>query len=178
MKDQKPDIDALHPHPFARFVAILGRGKTKQRPLTLEEARESMTLILRGEALPEEIGAFLMLLRLKEETPEEIAGFVLGARDTLDLPETLPRVHFDWSSYAGKRVQLPWYLLSVMALVGAGFRVVMHGTEGHTPGRVYSSAWAEVRSAAREGSSAGDSAPALIISVSLGGDTPSYSSPS
>jgi anthranilate phosphoribosyltransferase len=139
MKDEKPVIDALHPHPFSRFVAILGRGKTKQRPLTLEEARESMTMILRGEALPEQIGAFLMLLRLKEEAPEEIAGFVLGTRDTFTLPEHMPKVHFDWSSYAGKRVQLPWYLLSVMALVGAGFRVFMHGTEGHTPGRVYSS---------------------------------------
>ncbi|MCB1350317.1 MAG: hypothetical protein KDK11_17415, partial [Maritimibacter sp.] len=27
--------------------------------------------------------------------------------------------------------------LSVMALVGAGYKVLMHGTEGHTPGRVY-----------------------------------------
>ncbi|MEJ1997055.1 MAG: glycosyl transferase family protein [Maritimibacter sp.] len=134
-----PVVDAAHPHPFSRFVAILGRGKTKQRHLTLEESRESMAMILRGEALPEQIGAFLMLLRLKEEAPEEIAGFVLGTRDTLSLPTHMPKVDFDWSSYAGKRVQLPWYLLSVMALVGAGFRVFMHGTEGHTPGRTYTS---------------------------------------
>lgn len=139
MKDQadRRVLDPNHPHPFSRFVAILGRGKTKQRHLTLDEARESMSMILRGETEPEQIGAFLMLLRLKEEAPEEIAGFAMGARATLDLPEKLPRVDFDWSSYAGKRVQLPWYLLSVMALVGAGHRVFMHGTEGHTPGRVY-----------------------------------------
>ncbi len=130
-------VDATHPHPFSRFVAILGRGKTKQRDLTLEESREAMAMILRGEAVAEQIGAFLMLLRLKEEAPEEIAGFALGTRDTFKRPADLPKVDLDWSSYAGKRVQLPWYLLSVMALVGAGYRVVMHGTEGHTPGRVY-----------------------------------------
>ncbi len=130
-------VDASNPHPFSRFVAILGRGKTKQRDLTLEESREAMAMILRGEAVAEQIGAFLMLLRLKEEAPEEIAGFAMGTRDTFKLPTDLPKVDLDWSSYAGKRVQLPWYLLSVMALVGAGHRVVMHGTEGHTPGRVY-----------------------------------------
>lgn len=137
MKDQARVIDANNPHPFSRFVAILGRGKTKQRHLTLDEARESMAMILRGEAEPEQIGAFLMLLRLKEEAPEEIAGFAMGTRETFDLPANLPAVDIDWSSYAGKRVQLPWYILSVMALVGAGYKVLMHGTEGHTPGRVY-----------------------------------------
>lgn len=137
MKDHSRVLDPTRPHPFSRFVAILGRGKTKQRHLTLEESRESMGMILRGEVEPEQIGAFLMLLRLKEEAPEEIAGFAMGTRETLKLPKALPAVDFDWSSYAGKRVQLPWYLLSVMALVGAGYKVFMHGTEGHTPGRVY-----------------------------------------
>lgn len=32
--------DPSAPHPFSRFVAILGRGKTKQRHLTFEESRE------------------------------------------------------------------------------------------------------------------------------------------
>jgi anthranilate phosphoribosyltransferase len=125
------------PHPFAKFVAILGRGKTKQRHLTLEESQEAMAMILQGQALPEQIGAFLMLLRLKEEAPEEIAGFALGTRATFDLPADLPQVDIDWSSYAGKRIQLPWFVLSVMALVNAGYSVFMHGTEGHTPGRLY-----------------------------------------
>ena len=56
------------PHPFARFVRILGRGKTLTRSLTAEEAEEAMGMILAGEARPEQIGAFLMLLRVKEET--------------------------------------------------------------------------------------------------------------
>ncbi|SDD12349.1 glycosyl transferase family protein [Ruegeria marina] len=130
-------LDPMAPHPFSRFVAILGRGKTKQRHLTHDEALDAMRMILDRQVLPEQIGAFLMLLRLKEESPDEIAGFARAARERLDLPETLPQVDLDWSSYAGKRIQLPWFVLSVMTLVSRGSRVVMHGTEGHTPGRVY-----------------------------------------
>ncbi len=124
-------------HPFSKFIAILARGKTKTRPLTLEEAEESMGMILSGQAEREQIGAFLMLLRLKEETPEEIAGFTLGTRTVFDLPADMPHVDLDWSSYAGKRIQLPWFILSALAMAGAGYRVFMHGTDGHTPGRVY-----------------------------------------
>ncbi|WP_300515293.1 glycosyl transferase family protein [Aliiroseovarius sp.] len=124
-------------HPFSKFVAILGRGKTKQRHLTVEESREAMEMLLAGETHPEQVGAFLMLLRLKEEAPSEIAGFAMGTKARFDLPADLPEVDLDWSSYAGKRVQLPYCILSALALVGAGYRVFMHGTEGHTPGRVY-----------------------------------------
>ena len=128
-------------HPFAKFIAILGRGKTKQRALTLEEARQSMGMLLRGEALPEQIGAFLMLLRLKEETSEEIAGFALAVKDLIKIPADIApatlKVDVDWSSYAGKKRQLPWYILSTLLLARNGHKVFMHGTEGHTPGRVY-----------------------------------------
>ncbi|MCP5080459.1 MAG: glycosyl transferase family protein [Alphaproteobacteria bacterium] len=124
-------------HPFAKFIAILARGKTHMRSLTVAEAEEAMTMLLHGKAKPEQIGAFLMLLRLKEESPEEIAGFVRGVRRTLHLPKEVPAVDLDWSSYAGKRRQLPWFLLSAVLLARNGVRVFMHGTEGHTPGRLY-----------------------------------------
>ncbi len=79
------------PHPFARFINILGRGKTLTRSLTIEEAEEAMAMILRGETLPEQLGAFLMLLRVKEESPAEIAGFVRAARALTRRPRTRRR---------------------------------------------------------------------------------------
>lgn len=124
-------------HPFAPFVRILGRGKTMSRSLTIEEAEQAMAMILADQVLPEQLGAFMMLLRVKEESPEEIAGFVRAAQASFGLPDPLPAVDLDWSSYAGKRQQLPWFLLAAMILVKSGVRVFMHGTEGHTPGRVY-----------------------------------------
>ncbi|MGE3642428.1 MAG: glycosyl transferase family protein [Beijerinckiaceae bacterium] len=125
------------PHPFSQFVKILGRGKSLSRSLTAEEAEEAMQMILTGNALPEQVGAFLMLLRMKEETGEEIAGFARAARSVMARPDQLPRVDVDWSSYAGKKRQLPWFLLSALVLAQNGWRVMMHGVEEHTPGRVY-----------------------------------------
>jgi len=123
------------PHPFARFIAVLGRGKSLTRALTLAEAEEAMAMILAGRARPEQIGAFLMLLRVKEETGDEIAGFVRAVRAT--LPEPAIRADLDWPSYAGKRRRLPWFLLAALTLADAGWRVAMHGLEGHTAGRLY-----------------------------------------
>ena len=125
------------PHPFARFINILGRGKTLTRSLTTDEAEEAMAMILRGETLPEQLGAFLMLLRVKEESPAEIAGFVRAARASTQPPANAPRVDVDWSSYAGKGRQLPWFILSALVLSRNGWRVFMHGAEAHTEGRVY-----------------------------------------
>ena len=127
----------MEQHPFARFTAILGRGKTLSRSLTQEEAAEAMGMILREEVLPEQIGALLMLLRVKEESPEEIAGFVQAVKATFKLPRSAPKVDLDWSSYAGKRRQLPWFLLAALLLARNGVTIFMHGTEGHTPGRIY-----------------------------------------
>jgi anthranilate phosphoribosyltransferase len=128
---------AREEHPFAQYVRILGRGKTLTRSLTIEEAEDAMGMILRGDVLPEQLGAFLMLLRVKEESPEEIAGFVRAARRLFELPAAPPRVDIDWSSYAGKRRQLPWFLLAALLLAQNGMRIFMHGAEGHTPGRLY-----------------------------------------
>ena len=101
-------------HPFAQYVRILGKGKSGSRSLTLEEARSAMTMLLNGEVEDVQLGAFLMLLRVKEESPEELAGFVHAVRDSLSLPWL--SVDLDWASYAGKRRQQAWYLLAALAL--------------------------------------------------------------
>lgn len=123
-------------HPFAPFIRILGKGKNGSRSLTQSEAREAFGMILAEQIEPEQLGAFLMLLRIKEESGEEIAGFVQAVRDTLNAPEELS-VDLDWSSYAGKRRHLPWFILAVLALADSGIRIFMHGTSGHTEGRIY-----------------------------------------
>ncbi len=124
-------------HPFAEYVRILGKGKNGSRPLSEEEAFTAMRMILRGEVEPVQLGAFLMLMRVKEESADEVAGFVRAARDTIEIPADAPKVDLDWSSYAGKRRHLPWFILSTLLLADNGITVFMHGAAGHTNGRIY-----------------------------------------
>jgi len=124
-------------HPFACYVRILGKGKSGSRSLKQDEARQAFGMMLRGEAEPLQQGAFLMLLRVKEETGEELAGFVQACRDTMIVPPDGLQADLDWSSYAGKKHQHPWFILGMLLLSGAGHRVFIHGSDGHTPGRLY-----------------------------------------
>lgn len=123
-------------HPFAPFVRILGKGKKGSRSLTREEAGAAMTMIIEGQVRPEQLGAFLMLLRVKEEAPEELAGFADAVRQRY-RPAQPVHAAIDWSTYAGKKRHLPWFLLAALLLAEHGYPVFMHGARGHTPGRIY-----------------------------------------
>ena len=127
---------ASNPHPFSHYLRQLGRGKTGTRSLSREEAHNAMRMVLCGDAEEIQIGAFLLLLRVKEETPDELAGFIDAAREAIAAPAI--QIDLDWSSYAGKRRQPPWFLLAALALADNGYRVFMHGTKGHTANRCYS----------------------------------------
>lgn len=124
-------------HPFAEFIKILGKGKKGSRSLTQNEAYRAMNLILANAVEPIQLGAFLMLMRVKEETAEELAGFVTAARESFIIPKPHLSIDLDWSSYAGKRRHLPWFLLSTLLLAENGTRVFIHGAGGHTKGRIY-----------------------------------------
>ncbi|MEH6550847.1 MAG: glycosyl transferase family protein [Pseudomonadales bacterium] len=122
-------------HPFAHIIRILGRGRSGSRSLTREEAIQAMTAVLAGEIEDIQLGAFLMLLRVKEETAEEMAGFIEAAQHHINGPAL--KVDIDWPSYAGKRHQHPWYFLSALLLASSGLRVFMHGSKGNSDDRLY-----------------------------------------
>ncbi len=114
------------PDAFAQYVATLGRGPGKSRALTREEARAAFGLVLAGEVDPHQLGAFLMLLRYRGEDPDEISGIVEAMQASLP---PAPAATLDWPSYgAGRTRDLPWFLLSALALGQSGQRVLMHGT--------------------------------------------------
>ncbi|WP_170287361.1 glycosyl transferase family protein [Halioglobus maricola] len=124
-------------HPFAQYIRILGKGKTGSRSFSRAEAHTAFGMLLRGEADAMQVGAFLMLLRVKEETGEELAGFVDACRTEMTAPPAGLSADLDWPSYAGKRAQHPWYLLAATLIAQAGYRVFLHGGDGHTQGRLY-----------------------------------------
>lgn len=122
-------------HPFAQYIRIIGKGKTGARSLTFDEAYQAFSLILKKDVLDVQLGAFLMLLRVKEESVEELAGFVQATKDQLQFNPL--QLDLDWPSYAGKRKHYPWYILAALTLAKNGYRIVMHGAAGHTLNRVY-----------------------------------------
>ena len=127
----------IEEHPFAQYVRILGKGRQGSRALTQQEAYSAMRMILAGEVKDIQLGAFLMLVRAKEEAPEELAGFVQAVRESLLHQSSQAEVTLDWSSYAGKRRQLPWFLLAALLLAANGMKIFMHGTAGRQDDRVY-----------------------------------------
>lgn len=122
-------------HPFAQYVRIVGKGKNGARSLCYDEAYQAFSMILKNEVLDVQLGAFLMLLRVKEESVDELAGFVQATRDQLSFKKL--DVDLDWSSYAGKRKHYPWFILAALTLAKHGYNIVMHGASGHTMNRVY-----------------------------------------
>jgi anthranilate phosphoribosyltransferase len=119
---------------FTQYVRILARGRNASRDMSQEEARHAMSLLLEGKALPEQLGAFFMLMRVKEESPEELAGF---AQACTPLWKDL-KADIIWPSYAGKRRQPLWYLLAMQLIKDAGYSILIHGSHSHTVDRQYS----------------------------------------
>src|ERR1700710_2149432 len=120
---------------FAPFVATLGRGPGRSRALTRQEAEIAFGMVLRGEADPHQVGAFLMLLRFRGEDADEITGMVQAMRRHAGLGQEDLGVELDWPSYgAGRTRGAPWFLLSALALARSGARVLMHGSNEHSAG--------------------------------------------
>lgn len=119
------------------IIRALGRGKKGTRDLSREEARFTMQSILNGSITQPQLGAFLMLMRVKEETPEEIAGMVEACHEALDYQPSEQSIDINWPAYAGKKKQPSWYLLAAKLLADNGVRILIHGGGEHTPGRQY-----------------------------------------
>ena len=67
-----------------RFIKAVGSGAKRARNLSRDEARQAMALLCDGTARPEQVGAFLLALRMKGEAAEELAGFVDALEQHLD----------------------------------------------------------------------------------------------
>jgi len=116
---------------LAPYVRAMGRGPSRGRSLTRDEARDAMSAILAGDAAPEAVGALLMLMRYRGETVDEIAGFVEAMRQEAAEWAGIP-AGLDWPSYAAGRSRgLPWFLLAARLVADSGVSVVLHGWNSH-----------------------------------------------
>ena len=126
-------------HPFAAMIRQIGKGKKGRRDLSERQAYQAMSNILAGNVTDIQIGAFLMLMRVKEECNDELVGFVRAIEDFYRpaQSDSSDVIDIAWASYSGKRDESAWYILAQLAL-STRYRILCHGGPGHTPGRVYS----------------------------------------
>jgi anthranilate phosphoribosyltransferase len=122
---------------FSHYIKLIGKGKKSGKYLTMEQANNAFHMLLTGQAEPEQIGAFLMLLRVREESEEELAGFVQASREYSLSSVQQINADLDMGCYAGKRRHLPWFILAMLCLAQSGKRIFLHGCKEPDSNRLY-----------------------------------------
>jgi anthranilate phosphoribosyltransferase len=99
--------------------------------LSSTDAEVAMTAILRGEALPSQIAAFVVALRAKGESADELRGMlaaVIGASGVVDLPENIAKRAIDIVGTGGdKSHSVNISTMASIVVAGAGVPVCKHG---------------------------------------------------
>jgi len=100
----------------------------EQRHLDTARAEEAMGIVMRGEATPAQIAAWLVALRQKGETPDEITGFVRGMRAAMVPLENAPDGTIDTCGTGGDGLST-FNISTAAALIVAacGVPVAKHG---------------------------------------------------
>jgi anthranilate phosphoribosyltransferase len=100
----------------------------EKKSLMQAEAESVMQEIMRGEATPSQMGAFLVALRMKGETIEEIAGFVRAIRANA-IKATPKATRLVDTCGTGGDGTGTFNISTLVALVaaGAGLKVAKHG---------------------------------------------------
>ncbi|MFC4103717.1 anthranilate phosphoribosyltransferase [Paenibacillus xanthanilyticus] len=96
--------------------------------LTREEAREVMSIIMRGEATGAQIGSVITALRMKGETKDEITGFAETMRALSSRVQTEQEGLLDTCGTGGSGIhKFNISTASAMIASAAGVRVAKHG---------------------------------------------------
>jgi anthranilate phosphoribosyltransferase len=120
------------------FLKIVGKGKRGARDLTLEEAREAARLIVRGEAKPAQIGAFLVAERIKTESADELVAFAEALREASVrfADPTSHALRIDCAGpYNGRRRTFCATWPAAFVLAASGMAVTLHGVREIGPKR-------------------------------------------
>jgi len=102
----------------------------EKQDLTREESEFAMDIIMKGDATPAQIGAYLVALRMKGETIDEITGAVLAMRKaSVKVPiRDRSKPIFDIVGTGGDGAQtFNISTASAFILAGCGFKVAKHG---------------------------------------------------
>ena len=115
---------------FREFLRKVGSGTHTSKSLTRQEAEMATIMMLKGEATPAQIGAFMIAHRIKRPTSEELAGMLdayklLGASIAPIAHEQ--QVLVFGSPYDGRSKTAPISLATALVLAAAGIPLLLHG---------------------------------------------------
>ncbi|ERN41760.1 anthranilate phosphoribosyltransferase [Rubidibacter lacunae KORDI 51-2] len=114
---------------FRELLKKVGSGTHTSEALTRAEAAAAMRMMLKQEATPAQIGAFLIAHRIRRPAPEELAGMLdacskLGPHiaPIASTPVTVFGVPYD-----GRARTAPVMAVTALLLAAAGVPVLLHG---------------------------------------------------
>ncbi|MGD9725992.1 MAG: hypothetical protein AB7V39_06310, partial [Nitrospiraceae bacterium] len=114
-----------------QFIAKIAKGLKTSKDLTWEEAKQAMRLLIEGAASPEQIGGFLVAMRLKTESVTELAAFTAQARQYIPpIPNVAGLPVVDVPTYAGKQETFHVIVPAAIVAAAAGAMIFMHGARG------------------------------------------------
>jgi len=113
---------------ISTLIKQVARGRHGAENLTMADAELAFAAMLRPDADPLQLGAFLIAQRMKGETSAELAGFVRAARNSIaSFAEFTAPDCVDLPCYAGKRRAPHAYLAAALQARDAGIPVFVHG---------------------------------------------------
>ena len=115
---------------FKVHLRKIGSGEHTSQGLTREEAAEAMAMIIREEASPAQIGAFLMAHRIRRPEPQELAGMLDTYRalgPSLSSPPGQRRPVCLGMPFDGRNRTAPIYPLTALVLLTLDQPVVLQG---------------------------------------------------
>jgi len=116
------------------YLREIGQGPKNCRDLTRDEARDALELILTQQAMPAQMGAFLLLERFKGESPQELLGFADAIRaHAVRIQPKVEGLLDIGSPYDGRKRSIVVSPASSIVTAAAGVPVVMHGEKDLGP---------------------------------------------
>ena len=115
---------------FKQHLRKIGSGEHTSKGLSRQEAAEALELMLREQATPAQIGAFLIAHRIRRPEPQELTGMLdtykaLGP--VLRSPEHQRMPICFCMPFDGRTRTSPIYPLTSLVLVACGQPVVLQG---------------------------------------------------
>ena len=117
---------------LAKYIATSSMSIRQSRPLSREEAKDAMSIILAGEADPVQIGALLTTMQYRGPNAAEVAGLLEGLWSHIGRwPQPTDLIDLDWPAYLSPRYRSPpWFIQSALLIRDAGYKVILHGHFG------------------------------------------------